>query len=89
MVSSKTGEGIEKVRSHIENSLMTSLGYIEISLNVPLGGAELAFLYKHAIIRSLEENPTDQNQTIALVMMNKPTAMKFIHLFPHVKISKN
>lgn len=88
MISSKTGEGIEKVRKKIENSLMKQLEYIELSVIVPQGGAELAFLYKNAIVREIDANTDDLNMSIAHVMMNKPNAMKFVHLFPNVKISK-
>lgn len=88
MISCTTGQGIELLREKIESSLMKFLGYIEMSLLVPQGGQELAYLYKHAIVRSLKENSDDTNHVILDVMMNKANALKFVNAFPNVKISK-
>lgn len=89
MISSKTGQGIEKVRENIENALMKQLGFIEINLEIPQGGDELAYLYKHSIIKEIHENSENLNNIIAKVMMNKTNALKFVNLFPNVKISKH
>jgi hypothetical protein len=67
---------------------MKQLGYIELYLLVPQGGQELAYLYKHAIIKELNENPDDLNNIVVCAMLNKGNALKFVNLFPNVKISK-
>lgn len=87
VISCKKGDGIAELRDLIEKKILKKLGYLEISMIVAQGSDEFFYLNKYCIVKELNE--CDDSQYVNMkVLFNKSNALKFIKLYPHIKISK-
>lgn len=86
-ISCRTGQGVAEMKEIIEKNVYKKLNYMKMNLQIEQGSEEMAFLYKNAIIEGIEECQ-DSQFVLMSVMVNKVNAMKFINLFPQVKLVK-
>ncbi|CAF0786977.1 unnamed protein product [Brachionus calyciflorus] len=88
MISCKKGDGLIELRNLIEKKILKKLGYLEITLRVAQGSEEFSYLYKNSIVKEVSECDQDSNFVNLKVLFNKSNALKFIKIYPNVKISK-
>lgn len=88
-ISCKSYFGLNQIKEEIEKKVVKQLNYLDINLLISQGGPEQAYLYKNAIIKEINEcDQNDSNLISVRVLLNREHALKFIKLFPHVKVSK-
>jgi 50S ribosomal subunit-associated GTPase HflX len=87
MISSKTGAGVDDLEMTIEQKLMKLLSFIKLSLRIEQGSDEYGYLNKNSIIKQQQVCVDNQQFIDVQVFMNKTNAIKFIKLFPNVKIT--
>jgi GTP-binding protein HflX len=87
-VSCMSGEGLAEMRSLIEERVCREKGFIRLKLVIGQGSAEMAFLYKNAVVEEVCGNAEDGQMADMSVLINRVNALKFIRLFPEVRISK-
>ena len=87
-ISCETGLGIAGLKTVIEAEVYKRMQFMRIKLKLSQGGPEIAYLYKSSIIEQIDEFDDDPQFISATVLINKVNAIKFIKLFPQVKISK-
>lgn len=88
LISCKKGIGLNEIRNLVEQKILMKLGFIELNLKVSQGGYEFSYLYKNTIVKEINECEQDPQFVLMKVLLNKVNALKFIKLFPNVKISK-
>ena len=84
-ISCKTGYGLGQLKQLIEENIYKRLKYIEIYFEIAQGSDEMAYLYKHSIVKELKQCPNSQC-VLMHVLVNKVNVLKFVKLFPHVKM---
>ena len=87
-VSCKTGLGLTETKEALDKLVYKKLGFIQLNLKVEQGSESLSFLYKNSILKSVRQFDEDPQFLIVHVLINKVNAIKFVNLFPNVKISK-
>ena len=88
-ISCKTGFGINELKKMIETLICKKLDFIEIIFKVPQGSDEFSYLYKNALVKEVEQFTKNSNFVLIKVIINKSNALRFIKLFPNVKVINN
>jgi 50S ribosomal subunit-associated GTPase HflX len=83
-ISCKNNQGIDELKSHIEESVYASLKFIKLDLKLRQGSDELAYIYKNAIVREIRECETSSEYVVVKILINKTNALKFVKRYPGV-----
>lgn len=67
-VSAKMGFGLEKLRKKVEEAVVQSTDRCVVSLRVPVGGDEIRWLYKNAVIINSEFNEETEFQNVQVII---------------------
>lgn len=81
LISSKTGEGIETLRAHIETELLRVTNRSRITMKVPMGGPESSWLYKNAAVTEAAADPNNAQNLLLSVVISDTELAKFRHQF--------
>jgi GTP-binding protein HflX len=87
-ISCQTGYGIADLKKTIESKIYKKLNFIQLKLKIGQGSDEMAFLYKNSIVQEMRPCDEDSQFIVMNILINKVNALKFINLYPNIKISK-
>lgn len=87
LVSSKTQVGINDLLLDIEQKILQTTGRQKIVIRVPMGGQEVAWLYKNAAVTATSVDPQDSQRMLVSAVIAGAKLQQFKHLF--IKRSKN
>ncbi|XP_060227596.1 putative GTP-binding protein 6 isoform X3 [Meriones unguiculatus] len=82
-VSATSGLGLDELKEALEGLVLQATGRTVVTLQVPLGGVELSWLYAEATVQQLEEMP-DECTAQLTVIISQAALCRFRKLFPGV-----
>lgn len=81
LVSSKTLAGINDLLGTIEQNLLQTTGRQRIVIRVPMGGPEVAWLYKNAAVTDTGADPDDSQRMLVSAVITDAKLAQFRHQF--------
>ncbi|XP_053694900.1 putative GTP-binding protein 6 [Sabethes cyaneus] len=81
LVSSKTQNGIHNLLQEIERQILVVTGRQKIIIRVPMGGQEVAWLYKNAAVTETAADPRDSQRLLVGAVITEAKLQQFRHLF--------
>ncbi|XP_058119168.1 putative GTP-binding protein 6 [Anopheles ziemanni] len=81
LVSSKTLHGIHELLLEVERKVLQVTGRQRMVIKVPMGGQEVAWLYKHAAVTETAADPTNAERLLVSAVITKAKLQQFRHLF--------
>ncbi|XP_039440005.1 putative GTP-binding protein 6 [Culex pipiens pallens] len=85
LVSSKTLAGVNDLLAKIEQNILESTGRQRIIIRVPMGGAEVAWLYKNAAVTETGADPDDSQRMLVSAVITDAKLAQFRHQFVNRK----
>ena len=85
-ISCTSMKGVDKLRELIEKRVYKQLGFIEMTLKLRQGSPEFSHVYKVSTVKRVEEDGESSEFVLVRVVFSKVNALKFIKLYPHVKV---
>ncbi|XP_065078988.1 putative GTP-binding protein 6 [Ochlerotatus camptorhynchus] len=81
LVSSKTLHGVNELLVEIERRVLEATGRQKIIIRVPMGGAEVAWLYKNAAVTETAADPNDSQRMLVSAVITDAKLQQFRHQF--------
>uniref|UniRef100_A0A1Q3FKA4 Putative gtp-binding protein hflx n=1 Tax=Culex tarsalis TaxID=7177 RepID=A0A1Q3FKA4_CULTA len=81
LVSSKTLAGVNDLLGEIERNLLQTTGRQRIVIRVPMGGPEVAWLYKNAAVTETVADPDDSQRMLVSAVITDAKLAQFRHQF--------
>lgn len=85
LVSSKTLAGVNDLLLQIERNLLQATGRQRIVIRVPMGGPEVAWLYKNAAVTETAADPVDCQKMLVSAVITEAKLAQFRHQFVKAK----
>ncbi|XP_062560863.1 putative GTP-binding protein 6 [Armigeres subalbatus] len=81
LVSSKTLHGMNDLLKEIERKILQVTGRQKMIIRVPMGGSEVAWLYKNAAVTETAADPVDSQRMLVSVVITEAKLQQFRHQF--------
>nr|XP_029731787.1 putative GTP-binding protein 6 [Aedes albopictus] len=81
LVSSKTLHGMHVLLEEIERKILEVTGRRKIIIRVPMGGSEVAWLYKNAAVTETAADPEDSQRMLVSAVITEAKLQQFRHQF--------
>lgn len=81
LVSSKTLNGVHSLLQEIERQILAVTGRQKLIIRVPMGGQEVAWLYKNAAVTETAADPQNSQQLLVGTVITEVKLQQFRHLF--------
>lgn len=81
LVSSKTLLGINELLQEIERRILQVTGRQKIIIRVPMGGSEVAWLYKNTAVTETAADPKDSQRMLVSAVITEAKLQQFRHQF--------
>lgn len=85
LVSSKTLHGIDQLLQEIERKLLAATARQRIVIRVPMGGQEVAWLYKNAAVTDTAADPENSQRMLVSAVITDAKLQQFRHRFVNRK----
>lgn len=84
-VSAKTGTGLNKLLRRIEEAIIKNTSRIIVSLRVPIGGDEIRWLYRNAVIVDCTYYENEYQDTKIIIAPTKLEQFKYYFIKNQIK----
>ncbi|XP_058823543.1 putative GTP-binding protein 6 [Topomyia yanbarensis] len=81
LVSSETLHGVHDLLMEIERKVLLTTGRQKIVIRVPMGGQEVAWLYKNSAVTETIADPQDSQRCLVSVIITEAKLQQFRHRF--------
>ncbi|XP_050085584.1 putative GTP-binding protein 6 [Anopheles aquasalis] len=81
LISSQTLHGVHELLLEVERRVLRVTGRQRLTMRVPMGGPELAWLYKNAAVTETAADPANAERLLVNVVISEGTLQQFRHLF--------
>ncbi|XP_052902925.1 putative GTP-binding protein 6 [Anopheles moucheti] len=81
LISSQTLVGVHDLLLEVERRVLTVTGRQRIVIRVPMGGSEMAWLYKNAAVTETAADPENAERMLVSVVITEAKLQQFRHLF--------
>ncbi|KAJ6634200.1 putative GTP-binding protein 6, partial [Pseudolycoriella hygida] len=81
LISSKTLVGIGDLMDVVEKQILLTTNRKKITIRVPMGGAESAWLYKNSAVTEFVGDPENQQKCLMTVIISEAKLQQFRHIF--------
>ncbi|XP_050069473.1 putative GTP-binding protein 6 [Anopheles maculipalpis] len=81
LISSQTLVGVHELLLEVERRVLKLTGRQRIVIRVPMGGQEMAWLYKNAAVTETAADPADAERLLVSVVITEAKLQQFRHLF--------
>jgi GTP-binding protein HflX len=81
VVSAKTGEGLKELLDKVEETVLKVTNRRKLVIKVPMGGAEMAWLYKNTAITDSAADPGNSQQILLSCIISEVSLRQFRHKF--------
>ncbi|XP_049283756.1 putative GTP-binding protein 6 [Anopheles funestus] len=81
LISSQTLVGVHELLLELERRVLMVTGRQRIVIRVPMGGAEMAWLYKNAAVTETAADPDNAERLLVSVVITEAKLQQFRHLF--------
>ncbi|XP_053658819.1 putative GTP-binding protein 6 [Anopheles marshallii] len=81
LISSQTLVGVHELLLEVERRVLMVTGRQRIVIRVPMGGTEIAWLYKNAAVTETAADPENAERMLVSVVITEAKLQQFRHLF--------
>ncbi|XP_318421.5 putative GTP-binding protein 6 [Anopheles gambiae] len=81
LISSRTLVGVHELLLEVERRVLRATGRQRMVIRVPMGGQELAWLYKNAAVTESAADPNNAERLLVSVVITEAKLQQFRHLF--------
>ncbi|XP_058449608.1 putative GTP-binding protein 6 [Malaya genurostris] len=81
LVSSSTLHGIHDLMVEIERQILLTTGRQKLTIRVPMGGEEVAWLYKNAAVTEMTADPQNSQRCLVMAVITEAKLQQFRHQF--------
>lgn len=81
LISSTTLEGVNDLLMDLEDKMLKATERMKMTIRVPMGGAEMQWLYKNSAVTNSEADPNDNQKILLYVVISTVALEQFKHTF--------
>ncbi|XP_049535710.1 putative GTP-binding protein 6 [Anopheles darlingi] len=81
LISSQTLHGVHELLLEVERRVLRVTGRQRLTIRVPMGGPELAWLYKNAAVTETAADPVNAERLLVNAVISEAKFQQFRHLF--------